>query len=182
MAVSTNPNLAGGLRPRWVARLDVALALASVVGFFASAGLSLDVTPTIGSPRLWAAWFDVAPLARAPAAFLELAVVLAAAAALALGRARPRAEVVLLVSLHVAAVLEASVRGTVMSSVEPLLIGQVLLARIVARMWVRSRGGDAEALGHEFACGVVGAAFFAAAIAKLVLTGPAFVVRGLRVP
>ena len=125
----------------------------------------------VDASRLWARLADVSSLTHAPIVWIEAALVLASALALALGRARAAAELVLLGSLHIAAVLEASVRGTAMSSVEPLLVGLVLAARVVGRAVARARKEDQDWLAHELSCGAVAAAFFMAAMAKLVTSG-----------
>ncbi len=157
-------------------RLDVVVALTAAFAWVSSASFWWDLDAPVTSPRLWAAWADPALLTRAPATYAQLAVVVASCVALVSGRARVRAELALLVSLHLTAVLEMSVRGTPMSSVAPLLIGLVLASRLAARA-IAARAGsavDAEVLGHEIACGAVGAAFFIAAIAKLETSGLAW--------
>lgn len=163
--------MAAVTRARWSARLDVVVAVSAALAWVSSASIVAGPRSASVVPRLWAAFVDVSPLATPPALAVIGLVVLAASVSLALGRARAASEATLLVSLHVAAVVEASVRGTAMSSVEPLLIGQVLLARLVARAITRRSAGDPERLGHEIACGVVGAAFFVAALAKLRAAG-----------
>ena len=161
-------------REPWVRRLDGFVALLAVFGWATSA--ALWTTPTTPSDaHLWARSIDVALFTSATSHHIQGAIVLVAASALALGRARGAAELTLVFLLHAAAVLEASGRGTAMSTVEVLLIGQVLAARVVARAIALRGGGDADALARELACGAVAAAFFVAAIAKLAATGLSWV-------
>ena len=161
-------------RAPWAARLDVVVAICAAFGCVSSATFWAGSDVVIRRGALWAGWIDATWRIHGLLAVIGLALVFVAAWMLARGRRRWIAELVLCVALHVSAVLEMSARGTQMSSVEPLLIGQVLGARLVGRARARRTNQDEDVLARELACGVVGAAFFAAGIAKLVVTGPAW--------